>query len=92
MNTIEKLRSFRVGPFAVFDFAMSFLAAWYAAPYLDWYVRREQLMWLVIPTALLVHKVLKINTPLNSMVFGPDTNRLAQAMVALMLFKGLVKS
>lgn len=92
MSTIEKLRSYRIGPFAIFDFTMTYLAAWYAAPYLDWYISREQLMWLAVPIGIIVHKLIGQNTPLNRMVLGPDTNRLAQAMVLLMLFKGLVKS
>jgi hypothetical protein len=91
MNTIEKLRSFRVGPFAVFDFAATYIAAWYLAPRLDWYLRREQVMWLAVPTGIVIHKLFKIDTPLNRMVLGPETNRIAQVVVALMLVKGLVK-
>jgi hypothetical protein len=92
MSAIEKLRSFRVGPFAVFDFAASYTAAWYAAPYVDWYITRKQVMWLVIPTAIAVHRLIGIETPLNKMVLGSEPNRIAQAVAALMLYKGLVKS
>ena len=60
MNAIEKLRSVRIGPFAVFDFATTYLAAWYLAPRLDWYVNRAQVMWLAVPTGVAVHKLFKI--------------------------------
>jgi len=91
MNVLEKVRSVRIGPFAVFDFAATYTAAWFLAPKLDWYLRREQVMWLAVPTGIVIHKLFKIETPLNTMVFGPDTNRIAQVVVALMLVKGLVK-
>ena len=92
MNTIEKLRSHRIGPFAIFDFAASYTAAWYGAPYLKKWITREQAMWLVIPAGIVGHIVIGKETPLNKMVLGPGTNILAQGVVAFMVFKGLVKS
>lgn len=86
MATIEKLRSYRIGPFAVFDFAMSYLAAWYGAPLLK--QNREKAMWLVIPLGIVVHELIGRKTPLNKMVLGPETNIIAQAIIAGMLYKG----
>lgn len=91
MNVLEKVRSVRIGPFAIFDFATSYTAAWFGAPYLGRWVTRERVMWLVVPAGIVIHKLFKIDTPLNRMVFGPETNRIAQVVVALMLVKGLIK-
>lgn len=100
MNTVEKLRSYRIGPFAIFDFTSSYLGAWYIAPYLDKWLTREQVMWLVIPFGIVVHELVgkTISTsslwdeqsPLNKMILGPDTNLIAQMVVAVMLYKGII--
>jgi hypothetical protein len=87
VTAIERLRSHRIGPFAIFDFAASYLAAWYGAPYLN--ISRKRAMWLIIPLGILVHELIGLKTPLNKMVVGPGTNILAQAVVALMIFKGI---
>jgi hypothetical protein len=86
-DTITQLRSYRIGPFALFDFAASYAAAWYGAPYLK--VSREKAMWLVIPAGIAVHELVGLKTPLNKMVVGPETNILAQLAIAGMVYKGV---
>ena len=87
MTTIEKLRSHRIGPFAVFDFVATYVAVWYGAPHLK--LPRKRAMWLAIPAGIIVHELLGLKTPLNKMVVGPGTNILAQAVIAFMIFKGV---
>ena len=87
--SLEKLRSYRIGSFAIFDFASSFIGAWVVAPYLSKWVTRTQVLWLVIPAGVAVHIVTGIKTPLNKMVIGPGSNVLAQAAIAVMVYKGL---
>jgi hypothetical protein len=85
MSLIKKLREPRIGPFAIFDFAASYTAAWFSAPYLKSYVSREQLLYLTVPLGILVHAIFKIETPLNKMVMGPEGNTLARIIVLAML-------
>ena len=85
---IEKLRSFRVGQFAIFDFAVTFTAAYYGHNLLR--ISRERALWLAIPTGILVHKLLKIDTPLNRLVDGPDANPCVQMIVLIMIIQGLI--
>ena len=48
-------------------------------------------MWLVVPAGVVAHMAVGIETPLNKMVVGPGSNVFAQAVVALMMYKGLFK-
>jgi hypothetical protein len=91
MNVAD-LRKYRVGPFAIFDFSMSFLAAALVAPLVKNYVSRERLLWGVIPLGVATHELFRLRTPLNKMVLGPDTNILAQLVVGLMLMKTLAQN
>ena len=88
MNTIDKLRSYRIGPFAIFDFAASYAGVWMLAPYLKKYATREQLLWLTVPIGIVTHVVIGQRTPLNKMVLGPDYNLFVQIVVAYMLYRG----
>ena len=85
---IQKLRSYRIGQFAIFDFATAFAAAYWGHHYLR--MSRERALWLTIPAGIIVHKLMKIDTPLNRMVDGPDANPCVQMIVLLMVIQGLV--
>jgi len=89
VNTIDKLRSYRIGPFAIFDFAASYAGIWMLAPYLKNYATREQLLWLTVPIGIATHVVIGRTTPLNKMVLGSDYNIFAQAIIAYMLYRGI---
>jgi hypothetical protein len=92
MTTLETLRSYRIWRFAIFDFASSYAGAWGLGTLLnryDLWFTRERLMWLIIPAGIVAHVGLKLDTPLNKMVLGPGSNILAQALVGIMIFKGL---
>ena len=87
--SVTKLRSYRIGPFAIFDFASAYLGSWYVAPYLSKWLTRTQVMWLAVPAGVVAHIAVGVETPLNKMVVGPGSNVFAQAVVALMVYKGL---
>lgn len=89
--SVADLRKYRIGPFAIFDFSMSFLAAVLLAPLVKNYVSRERLLWGVIPLGVATHELFHIRTPLNKMVLGPGTNILAQLIVGLLVIKTLAK-
>ncbi len=71
---IEFLRSFRAGPFAIFDFVASYILAYFLAPYLSKFfalfrirVSREQWLWLTLPISIIVHMIFSKYTPLTKM-------------------------
>ena len=70
MNIISYLRTFRIGPFAIFDFAASYLLIYFLAPYLQKLglrLTRSQMLWLTLPVSLVVHVLFGIDTPLTQM-------------------------
>lgn len=90
---ITFLRSFRVGPFAIFDFAASYIAMYFLAPYLSKlfalagiHVNREQWLWLTLPIALVFHLIFKSNTPFTKMVLDPSGGWIAKILIIVMLF------
>jgi hypothetical protein len=89
MTTIENLRSYRLGPFAIFDFAATFLGMYLISLLAKNYVAPRRLLWGAIPLGVITHEIVGARTPLNRLVLGPETNLLAQAVVGLMLVKAL---
>jgi len=90
--TIEYLRSFRVGPFAIFDFAVSYLAMYFLAPYLSKLlalagiqVNREQWLWLTLPIALAFHLIFRPDTPFTKMFLDPAGGYVAKLVILAML-------
>ena len=70
MNLVTFLRSFRIGPFAIFDFGMTYLIAYLVGPYLKRIgipLNREQFMWLILPLSVLIHWAVRTETPLTKM-------------------------
>ncbi len=89
---ITFLRSFRIGPFAIFDFAISYIAMYFLAPYLSKlfaligiHVNTEQWLWLTLPIALFFHVVFSINTPLTKMFLDSSGGITAKLVVVFML-------
>lgn len=90
MSIITDLRKYKVGPFAIFDFATAFGGAYLVSPYLAKYISREKLMYSVLPVAIATHVVLGIDTPLTRMVVDPHGGLAAKAIVAASLFQALI--
>lgn len=92
MNIITTLRSFRIGPFAIFDFALSYLVVYLAAPYLQKMglrLSREQLLWFTLPVSVVVHIAFGLMTPLTKMVLDSSGGYWAKAVILFMIFMGL---
>ncbi len=96
-NIIAYLRTFRIGPFAIFDFAISYLAVWIFAPfiiklvsYIGFHPTRANLMWLVVPASILAHILVGTYTPLTKMFLNPSGDYIVKIIVLLMLYKGFV--
>ncbi len=90
---MEFIRSFRIGPFAIFDFTISYVAMYFLAPYLSKLFRifglrisREQWLWLTLPIALITHLILGLHTPLTKMFLNLTGNFTTKLVVLFMLF------
>jgi len=81
MGIISKLREYKVGPFAIFDFVTAYGGAYLVSSYTKKYISKERLMYLVLPTAIITHIVLGIKTPLTDMVIDPKGGWIAKAVV-----------
>lgn len=87
-NFIEFLRSFRIGPFAVFDFAVSYLVIYLIWPFLTRHglpLSRTQAMWLVLPVSVVVHVLVGQITPLTEMVLDPHGHYLVKLLMIFMI-------
>ena len=90
MNILATLRTPRIGQFAIFDFAVSYGAALLAAPLVKSKISKERLLYLVLPAAILVHKLFKIDTPLTEMFFDFKKHWLLKAIVVGMVIEAFL--
>lgn len=98
MLSIEYLRSFRLGGYAIFDFAISFIGMAIIAPLLTKGVRKLGIeipfcswMLLVIPIAVLSHLLAGTDTRLTRQVLDPNGFYLQKAIVLICLIIALIK-
>ncbi len=88
MTTIDYLRQFRIGEFAIFDFAASFLGMLLLSPLLSrlakkfgWIVPRQNWVFLTIPVSILVHLLTGNMTPLTKEFLDPNGFYLVKLIV-----------
>lgn len=81
-TTIETLRSFRIGGFAVFDFVVSFVAAVIIGNLIG---DIPLLLYATLPLAMIFHVIFGQTTPLTTMTFGPGHIEIKISMVSLTL-------
>lgn len=89
MTLLIFLRSFRVGPFAVFDFAISYLLVYLLAPWLQkkgLRLNRAQQLWLTLPVSVLVHIAFGSMTPLTKMALDPSGSYAVKALLVFMVY------
>ena len=94
MNLINLLRSFRIGPFAIFDFAGTYLLAYLIGPHLKKIgipLSREQFMYLVLPLSVLVHFLFGIETPLTEMILAPNEHYIWKGILILMIVLSVMR-
>lgn len=92
MDIITLLRSFRIGPFAVFDFAISYLIVYLLAPYLyrmGLRLSREQFLWLTLPFSILVHVLFGKMTPLTEMFLDLHGGYWVKILIIFMIFMAI---
>lgn len=95
---MEFIRSFRIGPFAIFDFAISYIAIYFLAPYLSKLfakvgigINREQWLWLTLPIAVIAHVLSGTDTPFTDMIFDPSGGWIAKIVIIFMLLMAFVR-
>ena len=79
MDWITYLRTFRAGPFAIFDFVASYAGIYLLAPVLIWLFKffginttRATWLWLTLPASVLIHLAVGKITPLTAMAIDPS--------------------
>ena len=98
MNTIEVLRQYKIGPFAIFDTVGSYLAVLILSPIitkvfskLGVYIHWTSLLWLTMPLAVVFHILFKQSTPLMKLLMNPKQIQffIAWAILVFMAYMGL---
>lgn len=96
MITLEYLRSFRLGGYAIFDFVTAYLGIYLLAPILSRIVgvlvrppTRAQWMWLTLPLSVVIHLLVSRSTPLTELALDPSRGYLLKFILLGMLYLGL---
>lgn len=96
MEIIDLLRQFRIGPFAIFDFVVSYLGIYLLANRLTAIalkvhlkISRKQWLWLVLPISIVFHLIFAQDTPMTMMVTDISGFYLVKIVILFMLFMGL---
>lgn len=95
MQLIPFLRQFRFGPFAIFDFAASYLGVYLLSPLLIKLLNKlgvkttkASWLWLTLPIGVLIHILFKQFTPFTLMFIDLNGGYLAKLLVVVMLYLG----
>jgi len=96
MTTIEFLRQFRIGGFAIFDFAVSFIAVYFLAPFLSKLFRKIRIeipkrnwLFLTIPLSILIHVIVGTITPLTRDFLDLQGHSILKVVVVLLVGFGM---
>lgn len=96
MFSIEFLRQFRIGGYAVFDFAVSFLGMYLLAPLLSKIflklridIPKRNWLFLTVPISVAAHLLVGTITPMTRNFFDPNGHYILKIVVLGLLFFGL---
>jgi hypothetical protein len=96
MLTIEWLRQFRIGPFAIFDTIGAFLGIWLLAPLLSWITKKfkiktERVQWLLLtlPLSVISHFIIGQQTPLIEMLLASPYKKPLLFLLILLTCTGI---
>lgn len=95
MNVIDFLRQFRIGDYAIFDFAASFLGMFLLAPLLSKgfqklgiVVPRVSWLYLTLPLSILAHLSVGSMTPMTINFLDPGGHYLLKIVIVLACVMG----
>lgn len=96
MLTIQYIRQFRFGGYAIFDLVLSLLGIYLFAPLLSKLflrvnisVPRKSWLFLTFPLGILVHLLFGQLTPMTKQFLDPSSNYLLKVFMLCMLFLGI---
>lgn len=96
MNTLELLRQFRLGEYAIFDFAVSFLAFYLLAPFLSKLFRKFRLdipkrswLYLALPIGVFVHIFVGEITPMTKDFLDLGGHYLLKVVMLVLVYLGV---
>lgn len=96
MITLEFLRHFRLGGYAIFDLTISFLGVYLLSPILSKMflkiglnVPRHNWLFLTLPIGILVHLLFGRITPMTANILDLHSNYLLKLLILVLLFFGL---
>ena len=83
MNSIHKLRSYKIGPYAIFDFVLTFIGAYKYGPKVG--LSPIDAMLFSLPLSVVVHKLVGRETPLTEQTLGDGNLEVKMLMVLIMI-------
>jgi len=90
MVSIEYLRQFRIGPFAIFDTVVSYVSVGILSPLLSWLASRINIaipkiswLWFTLPLAVIFHIIFRQSTPLMKILSYPESFQFYIAIILL---------
>ena len=96
MGTIDFLRQFRVGGFAIFDFTTAFLGILILSPLLSWIFKKvgfkipkKNWLFLTLPIGILVHVLIGRRTPMTQEFLDLSSHYFLKAIILGLIILGL---
>jgi hypothetical protein len=93
---IVYLRQFRIGPYAIFDFVVSYLGIYIVTPVLSAVcskihlnISRSGWMWLTLPISVVFHLVFHQQTPFMKALINPDHYYSEALVILFMVYMGI---
>ncbi len=100
MFSIEYLRQFKIGPFAIFDTVSAYLGILLLAPILAWLFSKVNLkipvvswIWFTMPLSVLFHVLFRQSTPVVKILTIPNQPQfyIVLLVILFMVYMGLRK-
>jgi len=96
MATLEFVRQFRFGAYAIFDLSIAFLGVCLLSPLLSklflkigLYIPRHNWLFLTLPIGILVHLLMGLMTPMTENFFSWPGELWLKIVILILLFFGL---
>jgi hypothetical protein len=95
MITIDFLRQFRVGSFAIFDFTTAFLGMLILSPFLSWIFKKVGLiipkknwLFLTLPIGIFIHLLIGRKTPMTVDFLDLGDHYILKVIIIILLILG----
>jgi hypothetical protein len=95
MITIDLLRKYRIGEFAIFDLSVAFLGVLILSPFLSWIFRKlgwripiwSWILW-TLPIGIITHTIIGRKTPMTTEFFDPIGHYILKILILALLVIG----